>query len=709
MNTDRKPNGDNDFKFFDFEVFPNWWCVVVSDEEDTYPGGMYNNAFTKEDENRIKDKMRIYTSDDIKTREDVEMLKREFKEGVLCGYNIKGYDLNILKAVLNGATPQTVYKVNELLLSKFDPEILLKKYGKDFYKDGYSRIASAYRYGWRETEYGWQDLMDDTNEKKGITGGGSKVGGLKDKEASLGMDIRETTVPFGKEDLTEQEKDEILFYCKHDVYALHVYYVAVKKSYIDTKIVLCKTFGFTKRDGYRSTNAVLAAEALGAEHVHGTEIKDPTITVHNKEHREYFERYVPKDIYQHLLTSIDNRKFDVFDNELVIANGGLHSTYKLPTIRGEKSAIYVESTDEYTMLNVDASSCYTSVMIFMDCMSRAIKQPEKLKQIYDRRVKLKFTPKSQWSKEDAAFVAAAKLIMNTASGAQGQKFSKLYDDYMRSKMCRVGQMLMIALAGQLYEEIPNLKIIQTNTDGILVYIKREYIPQVNKIVDDLQKLTHFIFETEEDNKLWQLNVNNYIAIHPDGEIKDKGGAFVTSIFQPGYNHCRPLSYYCVPRAQKDFYTSVNTDNVVNPLKNILDNTTVADFVVTCTKGPGYRNMVQYNTDGEVELGKVARVIAVKNESLGIIKKIKVIQKETKTKHVGDIQADSVALCPPHPLVVNDALENYKIENRKLIHIPTGDTYDIDYMYYAAELDKALDIVWYKMKNDTFGITKEFNL
>ena len=36
----------NNLKFYDFEVFPHWWCCVVSDEEETYPGGLYDNKFT---------------------------------------------------------------------------------------------------------------------------------------------------------------------------------------------------------------------------------------------------------------------------------------------------------------------------------------------------------------------------------------------------------------------------------------------------------------------------------------------------------------------------------------------------------------------------------------------------------------------------------------------------------------------------------------
>lgn len=50
-------------KFFDWEVYPEWWCVVVSDEEDHYTSSPLNYKFTEEEELRIKDKMRVYSSD----------------------------------------------------------------------------------------------------------------------------------------------------------------------------------------------------------------------------------------------------------------------------------------------------------------------------------------------------------------------------------------------------------------------------------------------------------------------------------------------------------------------------------------------------------------------------------------------------------------------------------------------------------------------
>lgn len=664
----------NNLKFFDFEVFPQWWCCVVSDEEDEYPGGPYNNKFTETDEKRIKDKMRVYTSDGdlVRVRES---LKADLKTKVLSGYNIKRYDLIIAKCIFAGFTPQKLYIANQILIGAEAPDLDAE----------HVRIAEFIRFGWNEAE-AWQDLMDDSDK------------GLKDKECSLGMDIRETTVPFGKIDLTESDKEEIIYYCKHDVYALHVFYVTMSKAYIDTKVQLCDTFGLTRKIAYTNTNANLASKVLEAQRVHGTTITDPTIVIRDQRLREYLEKWLPKEIYNHLLTKQEPKTFELYDNIVDIADGGLHSVYKVPKIGKETPALYVESTDEWTMFNVDVSSCYPSVMIFCHAMSRAIKKPERLTYIFKRRLELKLIPKSKWSAEDKAFVPAAKLVLNTTYGAMGNKYLPLYDDYMRSKVCRVGQMILISISNELYNCIPDLKVIQTNTDGVLVYARRKYYDKIKSIVDNFSAISQFSFEIEEDNKLWQLNVNNYIAIHPDGDVKQKGGAFVTTVYQKGTNKLRPLSTYCIPKAQMAWLIDKK-----NPVQELLNNTDVSDFCLTCTKGPTYKGMKQYMNGHEIELGKVARVIAVTNEEFGAIKKYKFMKAD------GTMKEDSVALCPPHPLVVNDNLANYKIENGILYNIVTSESWKIDYAYYARELDRALSISWFKLKNDEACFTHEFDL
>lgn len=670
-------------KFFDIETYPNWWCIVTSDEEDSYLSSAYKYKFTREEEINIKNKMRVYTSDEGK--EGLTNLLRDVSIGCLSGYNIKRFDLIILKCILMHFTPRQIFIAAQTLIGNYTypPEMNITT-------TEITRVGN-YVKGWSakwQHAQATQDLMDDSDK------------GLKDKEASFGMDIRETDVPFTTVNLTEQQKEQIIYYCKHDVYALHVQYVCISKPYIDTKLSLGRTYDLPEKVCYEATNAVLAGKVLEAQRVSGTTIKDPTIYIYETPVRQYIEKWVPDEARNHLLTSQKPKQLTMFENKVFMADGGIHSIFTTPKIGREQSKLYVEACEEYGLYNIDLSGCHPSVMIFCGAMPRGIRRPERFKESVFRRRKLKSIPKPQWTQEDKDFVPAGKLIHNTTYGAAGNKYLPLYDDYMRSKVCRVSQLIIIAVTMAVYKQIPGTKIIQTNTDGILLYTKRENKPKLEAIIKEFEELSEFAFELEEDTKIWQLNVNNYIAINADGKDKLKGKSFVTSIWQLGYNKVRPLGNHIIAKCQYQFYV-----NKKNPVRMLLEHDKVNDFILTCTKGGTYKAMVQKTIDGDIPLGKVARVIAVQNQNYGEVRKQKV-----KGDKIGE---DLCANCPPHTWIMNDALYNYKIEgpihNRHIIHNVGEKRTAIDMTYYARLLDNVLNIPWYKLKNGKLEFTKEFNL
>lgn len=662
-------------KFFDLEVFEDWWCCVISDEEPEYKSVPYKFNFTTEEEQNIKSKMRVYTSDN---KEDVDKLKADIDKEVACGYNIKNYDLVILNGIFMRFTCHQLHVLSELIITD----------GATANKDVEHMRISQYM---KRRYFGCQaiqDLMDDS------------VKSLKDKEASFGMDIRETTVPFDAVNLTQEQKDQIIFYCKHDVYALHVMYVCTSKPYIDTKLALCKTYDLPMKLGYESTNAVLSCKVLGAERQHGTTIVDPTIKIYQPKLNDYINQWVPEKIKEHLLTKQAALTEIMFDNTVSMGDGGLHSIYNVPKVGRTQGKLYVEATDEWGLYNIDVSSCYPSCMIFGGSMSRAATKHDRFTELYKRRLNLKLTPKSQWTDEDKQFVPAAKLVLNTTYGAMGNKYLPLYDDYMRSKTCRLGQLILLAVAHDITFHIPDLKIIQTNTDGILAYCRRDALNILKERVSNFEQLSGFVFEFEEDTKIWQINVNNYVAQSTDGSLKSKGEAFATDIWQKGTNKLRPLGVHAIAKAQIDYYV-----NDKNPIKYLLETENVNDLCLTCYKGPSYKYMVQETSSGDVELGKVARVMAIEDNTFGALKKVKYVD--------GNIRKDTCAECPEHALVMNDALYNYKIvgprNNRVIQNIVTGKEYKIDYGYYVDKLANSLDLIWFEMKNEQLKQVNKFGL
>ncbi len=58
--------------------------------------------------------------------------------------------------------------------------------------------------------------------------------------------------------------------------------------------------------------------------------------------------------------------------------------------------------------------------------------------------------------------------MNTTYGALLNKYNDLFDPLMGRSVCITGQLFLLELAEHLYADIPGLKIVQLNTDGIIV-------------------------------------------------------------------------------------------------------------------------------------------------------------------------------------------------------------------------------------------------
>ena len=101
-------NGRLNEQFFDFEVFPNWWCCVIG----KYP----RNDNIPES---IKNDFIVVTSDMPTPRETLLQIMCD-KNWVNFGYNNKRYDNIILNGVANGFTPRQLKILSDIIV---DPEV----------------------------------------------------------------------------------------------------------------------------------------------------------------------------------------------------------------------------------------------------------------------------------------------------------------------------------------------------------------------------------------------------------------------------------------------------------------------------------------------------------------------------------------------------------------------------------------------------------
>lgn len=158
--------------------------------------------------------------------------------------------------------------------------------------------------------------------------------------------------------------------------------------------------------------------------------------------------------------------------------------------------------------------------------SRNIPNPQVYADMLERRIQAK-------KSGDKATANALKLVANTTYGAMLNQYNDLYDPLMGRSVCITGQLRLLELANHLVADCPTLKIVQLNTDGIMVSLDNCDLKVYNAICQEWQDRTGFELEEDCIAEIVQKDVNNYVEIATDGGTKIKGGQLVRGIAPAG--------------------------------------------------------------------------------------------------------------------------------------------------------------------------------
>ncbi len=334
---------------------------------------------------------------------------------LLAGFNNKHYDQFILKAVLSDAIPEQIKELNDYVIV----------HGEVGWQHPLVRDCKVY--------FEQFDLFDDC--QAGLS--------LKAIEAHLGMDIRESEVDFNIDrPLTEEELEETIFYCKHDVDATEKLY-HLRKSYIENKLMLGRIKGIPDNRALYMTNAKLTAAYLDA------------VPKEHDDEREYvypdnlLREYIPEDVFSFFNRIYDRSlsdeevfksklNFKIGDCEVTIAYGGIHGA--IPCYR-EKAQ------NGRHLRNRDVGSYYPHLMTLDGYCSRNIPNPQNYADMLEARMKAK-------KSGDKATANASKLVANTTYGAMLSKYNDLFDPLMGRSVCITGQLRLFGACNSSRERMP---------------------------------------------------------------------------------------------------------------------------------------------------------------------------------------------------------------------------------------------------------------
>ena len=116
---------------------------------------------------------------------------------------------------------------------------------------------------------------------------------------------------------------------------------------------------------------------------------------------------------------------------------------------------------------------------------------------------------------------AYKLALNGTYGNSNNEHSPFFDPMYTMKITINGQLSLCMLVEQLIK-IPDLKMIQCNTDGITFHCPTQYLDHANNLRVWWEQVTKLELEEVRYSRFFIRDVNSYIAEYEEGGVKRKG-------------------------------------------------------------------------------------------------------------------------------------------------------------------------------------------
>lgn len=589
---------------YDFEVFTkiNWFCVTFINYED-------------------RNKEVVIVNDRAKLIE----FYNEYKDDIFISYNGRQYDTGIFKGILDG---MNVGYVNDKLIKEGKKPFQVVKNAKKYPLNDYDTI-----------------LKDKS---------------LKQLEAFMGDDIRETEVDFNIDrPLTQEEIEQTLYYNHHDVIEV-LRVLDYCWDDFEGQLDIIELYGldmsyFTKT----KVQLAVSPKILNAVDQHTLDdefdIRLPETIQLSDKYRFIPEWYMnPKNWrYKEHLRSEDNQH----NNQLCCTVAGIPHVFAWGGCHGadDKEAVF-----EGIILHADVASMYPTTDIEYGLLSRKFKNPDDFKQMRDFRLKLKSekNPKNK----------ALKPMINGVYGAGKDRNNPSYDPLMANLTCIFGQMFILDLIDKLE---PYCRLLQTNTDGIFVLCENEEMKnKVIEITNQVGKRLKMEFEIDEYTKLIQKDVNNYIAVKKNGELECKGA--MVKFNKPIDNDLPILNdavrnylAYDIPVEQ-----TINECEEYIKFQKVIKLSAKYKEIWYGNGVSGKDNKIT-SINGELLKGKVHRVFASKRQLDGSIYKLK-IEKGVKSY-------EQFANTPTHLFIDNEDVHDKSIPEY------------LDKEYYINEAKKRIDM------------------
>lgn len=555
---------------YDIEVFRNVFHCTVKNTETNQ---LYLFEISQR-KNQLDELVKFFhTIDTTLTQGNIYTTEIQFNTNkMFCGYNNLHYDNPIINYIIDYYNKMKYLSYRDICLSIFNLSKVITTSSED-------DIST-----WKKWKYmicfESFDLLTMLYSTK------LRVS-LKEMQVTMMYNNVQEFVTDWDVDLQERDIDSMIEYNINDVNSTTELLNRCKKD-IDLRLAIEDEYGVRvlSKDGVNIGMKILTQKYLEKTGLTWNDIKDlrsPMDTIALKDIILPFIKYdspILQDVLKDMKSQIVSPGRKGYENKFIfeglkysVGVGGIHSVNKPECI--------IPKEDEL-LLDIDVASLYPSMLIEYKFYPKHL-GPEFLEvysKVKDERMEAKHN--SNEVKNETL-----KLALNGLSGNLQNEHNFCYSPEAVMKIRINGQLLLLMLAEKLTQL--GCRIVQANTDGLFVIVKKAKYESFKNICSDWEKLTHLTLEEDRFKAMYQFAINDYFAITEDNKVKEKG-MFITKV-----KLGKGLTPKIIPKAVIAYFK----DNI--PIEDTIKNCTdIKDFLMSEKTGKQwhveYMNKEQQRTN-----------------------------------------------------------------------------------------------------------------
>lgn len=471
---------------------------------------------------------------------------------IFCGYNNLHYDNPIINYIIEYEDKLMQYNIPTICSSIFNLSKTITTSSED-------NIDA-----WKHWKYQiWFDTFDILTM---LYSNKLRVG-LKEIQVTMQYPNVQEFVCDWTKPLPLEDFESMIDYNINDIESTSELLNRCKKD-VDLRIAIEDEYGVRvlSKDGINIGMKILTQKYLEKTGLTWQDIKDlrsPMSVIPLKDVILPFIKY-DSPILQRVLDDMKNQIVSPgrkgYENKFVFNNlrysvgvGGIHSV---------NSPEIIIPRDDEMLIDIDVASLYPSMLIEYEFYPKYLGKEflEVYKQIKDERIEAKHNG-------DKVKNETLKLALNGLSGNLQNEHNFCYSPFAVMQIRINGQLLLLMLAEKLTQI--GCRIIQANTDGLFVLLKKDAYSKVNSICREWEQLTKLTLEEDRFKAMYQYAINDYFAITEDNKVKEKG-MFITTI-----KLGKGLTPKIIPKAVISFFK--DGIPVEDTIKNCTD---IRDFLMS---------------------------------------------------------------------------------------------------------------------------------